>query len=333
MVLRGGHMNNKTTRKSIIAPYIDGLLEEKHANGFSYESEELVLNRFDTYCVNKKLDTLEISKEFLTDWMKRSESEGAFNQGKRISCVKQLLIYMATYGINVYIPHDYCHFKRALPHIFEQDEIESFFKKVDSYYHADYKPSYLHRLANEYRLLFRWYLCLGLRNSEAAGILTENVDLENGILTILDSKGNKDRLVYLPSDLLESSRHYYSYLKDVLEEESKWFFPGINPDKCLPNTTVANVFNRFWNKTIYANCNNKPTVHDFRFSYVVSRMNTWAESNIDLQVMMPYLSKYLGHKSINETFYYYYLVKDAYNTVEKKDATANDVIPEVLPYE
>lgn len=47
-------MKNKTVRRSIIAPYIDGLLEEKHANGYAYESEELVLNRFDTLVWYKK---------------------------------------------------------------------------------------------------------------------------------------------------------------------------------------------------------------------------------------------------------------------------------------
>lgn len=326
-------MKDRTVRKSLIASYIDGLLEEKHANGYSYESEELVLNRFDTYCIDKKLETPEITKAFLSDWMERSETEGSFNHGKRISCVRQLLVFMATCGINVYIPHDFCHFKRALPHIFEVEELVSFFSEVDSYFPPDNRPVYLHRLANEYRLLFRWYLCCGLRNAEAAGILTENVDLETGTLTILDSKGNKDRLVYLPDDLLESTRQYHSYLTDTLGKESKWFFPGMNPEKSLPNTSVDNVFNRFWNKTPYANCSNKPTVHDFRFSYVVSRMNLWAEDGVDLQVMMPYLSRYLGHKSTNETFYYYYLVKEAYKTIEKKDTIANDVIPEVPSYE
>ena len=126
-------MKNKTVRRSIIAPYIDGLLEEKHANGYAYESEELVLNRFDTYCINKNLKTPEINKIFLEDWMKHSETEGAFNHGKRISCVRQLLLFMATCGINVYIPHDFCHFKRALPHIFEAEELISFFAEVDSY--------------------------------------------------------------------------------------------------------------------------------------------------------------------------------------------------------
>lgn len=36
-------------------------------------------------------------------------------------------------------------------------------------------------------------------------MLTENVDPESGTLTLLDSKGNKDRMVYLPDDLLEST--------------------------------------------------------------------------------------------------------------------------------
>lgn len=326
-------MKNEFIRSSLIAPFIDGLLEEKHANGYSYESGELVLNRFDAYCVEHKLTSPEITKAFLNDWMEKTDNEGAFNHGKRISCVRQLLLFMATCGIKVYIPHDFCHFKRALPHIFENEEIISFFSILDSYSPPMNRPLYQHRMANEYRLLFRWYLCCGLRNSEAAGILTENVDLKAGILTICDSKGNKDRLVYLPEDLLKSTRLYHSYLTDILGGDSKWFFPGRDPEKPIPNTTVASVFRNFWSKTPYAECSNKPTVHDFRFSFVVSRMNLWAENGLDLQVMMPYLSRYLGHKSTNETFYYYYLVKEAYKTVEKKDTIADDVIPEVMPYE
>ncbi len=125
-------MNDKILRISIIASYIDGLLKEKHTAGYSYNSEELVLNRFDTYCFNNNLDTLNITKEFLSGWLEGTDNEGAFNQGKRISCVRQLLLYMATCGIEVYIPHDFCHFTRALPHIFDQSEIDEFFKELDA---------------------------------------------------------------------------------------------------------------------------------------------------------------------------------------------------------
>ena len=62
-------------------------------------------------------------------------------------------------------------------------------------------------------------------------------------------------------------------------------------------------------------------------------MNSWADEGLDLSVMMPYLSRHLGHKSINSTMYYYYLVSDAYRTVAKKDSLADIVIPEVITYE
>lgn len=326
-------MSDKRVRKSIVAPYIDGLLEEKHSHGYSYISEEMVLNRFDTYCIENGLDTLEITKDFLTGWMEQRKSEGEFNHGKRISCVRQLLLFMASCGIKLYIPHDFCHFKKVLPHIFDQDEIIEFFNIVDDNQISDHHSGVHKRLANEYSMVFRWYCCCGLRNNEAAGITVENVNLEDGILTILDSKGNKDRLVYLPDDLRESSKEYFCYLCETLGFMPKWFFPGMDPAKPIPNTTIDSVFNRFWKLTKYADCSNKPTVHDFRFTFVVSRMNLWAENGIDLQVMMPYLSRYLGHKSTNETMYYYYLVHDAYNTVRKKDTVADTVIPEVVPYE
>ena len=37
-------MTDNTSRKSIVAPYIEGVINEKHSHGYSYESEELVLN-------------------------------------------------------------------------------------------------------------------------------------------------------------------------------------------------------------------------------------------------------------------------------------------------
>jgi len=322
-------MADKYNRQSIIASYIDGLLQEKRSNGYLYNSEELVLNRFDSYCVEQGLKDVRITKEFLNVWMERTATEGAFNQGKRISCVRQLLMFMASCGITVYIPHDFCHFKRALPHIFDSSEIVAFFHELDSYQPKENRPRWEKRLAGEYRLIFRLYCCCGLRNSEAAGIATENVDLDNGILSIINAKGQKDRLVYLPEDLIVSCRNYYAWLCHNLGYIPKWFFPGMDPKKPVLNSTMDSVFNRFWMKTKYSFCNNKPTIHDFRFTFVVDRMNRWANEDMDLQVMMPYLSRYLGHKSIDGTFYYYFLVNDAYKTVARKDTIAGEVIPEV----
>jgi hypothetical protein len=53
------------------------------------------------------------------------------------------------------------------------------------------------------------------------------------------------------------------------------------------------------------------------------------EKDLQLQVMMPYLSSYLGHKGPIETYYYYHQVEDVFKTVRRKDSMSTRVIPEV----
>ena len=38
--------------QSGLAPYMEGLIKQKRADGFSYKSEELLLKRLDTFIIN-----------------------------------------------------------------------------------------------------------------------------------------------------------------------------------------------------------------------------------------------------------------------------------------
>ena len=60
--------------KSILAPYITGHLAEKRALGYDYRSEELILYRFDRYCVANQLQSETITKDFLNGWLENSFS-------------------------------------------------------------------------------------------------------------------------------------------------------------------------------------------------------------------------------------------------------------------
>jgi integrase len=236
---------------------------------------------------------------------------------------------MISVGEMVYLPKFTGRKETVLPHIFTQEELMAFFEKVDGYIpHTTRRDD--RRMGNEYRMLFRLLYCCGLRNSEGCGIAKDQVDLDNGILTILDSKGNKDRLVYISEDLLLLCRKYFNYLCRALNSEPRWFFPGKNPEIPLRNTSVDRVFNRFWAKTKFSSsCNNKPTVHDLRFTFVTDRINLWVLQGKNTELMMPYLQKYLGHKSIQESYYYYHTSKQLFDAIRSRDKTADIVIPEV----
>ena len=61
----------------------------------------------------------------------------------------------------------------------------------------------------------------------------------------------------------------------------------------------------------------------------MDRINSWILEGIDINVMFTYLSKYLGHKDPDESYYYYHLVSDAFRIIRQKDKTSDEVIPEV----
>jgi integrase len=237
---------------------------------------------------------------------------------------------MATLGAAVYLPKNNGRRETVIPHIFTREEILALFHEIDSYEpKAVGSPAYK-RLAKEYKVLFRLLYCCGLRNSEGCGIAAEQVDLANGILTILDSKGSKDRLVYMADDVVDICKEYFEFLCDDLCGAPRWFFPARDPEKPLKNTSVDRVFNRFWSATACSSkCNNKPTVHDLRFTFVTDRINLWTMEGTDLDVMMPYLQKYLGHKNLQDSYYYYHNSKMLYEAIRIKDKTAAQADPDV----
>ena len=157
--------------------------------------------------------------------------------------------------------------------------------------------------------------------------------LFNGVLKILKSKGSKDRLVYMPDDLTLFCRKYWDYISTQFSDKPVWFFPARDPKKPIPTNTLDYKFKQFWNQTKYSSVDKAPTVHSLRHTFVVDRMNAWMVDGVNFRQMMAYLSRYLGHSSINETFYYYHQVEKAFNTVRKCDTISQRVIPEVAPYE
>ena len=319
---------------SVLAPHIKGLLSEKTALGYCYRTEARVLFSFDRYCLEHGLNTVSVTRDFLGGWMEQSDSEGLFNHAKRISVVRQLLIYVASLGIQVYIPYDFCHFEKKLPHILTQGELDALFFEIDAYIPCQINNRNLLRLSNEYKVLFRMIYSCGLRNSEGAGIAVSNVDMEAGVLTILNAKGQKDRLVYISDDLKELCKKYYRYICGELGMEPEWFFPSLDPTRPLKNQTVARRFAEAWARTSFAaSCNDKPVVHDLRFTFVTKRINQWMEEGKDINVLLPYLAKFLGHKSISGTHYYYHLTLDAARIIKSRDSIGPGAIPEVASYE
>lgn len=325
-------MKKDYQRKSVLAGYISSLLAEKRSMGFSYEFEEYILNVFDDYCVKHGLEDPEYDREFLKDWLCRHGNEGDSYHSQRISFVRQLSLYLNSLGIPAYIPIENVKKCRNIPHFLNREERIAFFRALDEN-RPQIPATYALRMWNEYRVIFRLIYSCGLRNSEAAGLKAENVHLSNGYITIIHSKGDKDRLVYLADDMVELMRDYWKYLNHVLGFVPVWFFPSRDPALHVCKTTLDYKFNRIWNLTAHSNNGKKkPTLHALRHSYVVDRINSWILEGITFDQMIPYLCRYLGHTDFDETLYYYHLNEEANWIIRRNDRTVGNVLPEEDKY-
>ena len=315
---------------SVLGTLMKEFVAQKRANGFSYKGEAQMLMRFDRLCIDQQLKDIAITKEIVDLWSEKAYNENLNTRYHRISDLRQFCIYLVSQGFEAYIPKLIASGEKSIPYILSHEELIALFKVIDNQI-----PNYKHPLkfVEGEKILYRLFYCCGLRRSEGCNLKMECVDLINGEITIFHSKGDKDRVVYLPDDLLRMCQAYIEFINKECPG-SPWLFPGKDPMNHYSNAQLDVNFKKFWEKTPYAQKGNKyPTIHSLRHTFVVDKMNEWMEKEIDLKSMLPYLSRYLGHSSVNDTLYYYHLVDKAFQNVRSKDTHFNDLIPEVETYE
>jgi integrase len=324
----------KFSYESAFALHIVGLIEQKRADGFQYDSEEYKLKMFDTFCLARFPAAAVVTRELAEAWAEIKPTEGKNTRRGRVSVLRQLCLYTLSLGIDAYVPRGRLSVNKPILYIPTPRETAGFFEALDSWVSTRKdKSAQDMRFMEEYKIMFRLYYCCGLRLSEARLLKRENVDAQRGVLTILHSKGEKDRIVYLPQDGIETLREYLRGVERAFPN-SPWLFPGEQPDKPMYGNSIRRKFQTIWNLVPGSvNADKPPTPHCLRHAFVVERMNRWMAQGADLQEMLPYLSKHLGHASPSETFYYYHLVDKAFAVVRQKDKMSSRVIPEVKPYE
>ena len=127
----------------------------------------------------------------------------------------------------------------------------------------------------------------------------------------MQTKGDKYRYVFMPPDLVDLVKRMLLKLQE-LGVFSKWLFPAAqNPDRPMNGATVSLHFRRAW-LGCFPNSKaqeRKPTIQGLRHGFVVFRITRWALEGKDVNKMMPYLSKHLGHSSISNTYTYFEQIK------------------------
>ena len=308
--------------------YIEGLIEQKQLLGYPYHSSSRILQQFDSYCITLFPDELTITRDIGLGWATLRRNEHQNGLLRRITPVRQLAKYMHSIGAAAYIipPKIPAKQIRYVPHIYTAAELTAFFRSIDHCQTSPFSQARYLVIPVFFRLLY----CCGLRSSEARLLHVSDVDLTEGKISIRESKGHKDRLIYLSDDLLQLCRTYDEKIRPILPNREA-FFP--NSQGLFYNHAIVDCwFHEFWDGLDVAKvcAGNPPRVHDFRHTFAVSRLNRWIAEGKDINAYLPYLSMYLGHVHQTDTDYYLHLVPEFFPVFrEKAGRISEDLLPEV----
>lgn len=164
-----------------------------------------------------------------------------------------------------------------------------------------------------YRTLLLLLYGAGLRIGEALSLTLADVDLNEGVLCVRESKFYKTRLAPIGQDLIQIlSRHVSRRRGGRSEPETLLFLTRQGGPVTRQHAEGA--FCRLRVKAnvvcVGADRRHQPRLHDLRHSFALHRLLSWYRDGADVQRLLPKLSTYLGHINISSTQQYLTLTPD-----------------------
>ncbi len=195
------------------------------------------------------------------------------------------------------LPHRY---HRKAPYIYKDEDIKQLFEAVRKL------PSKKGLRPLTYSTLFGLLAVTGMRVNEAISLKYKDVDLMQGILTIVQTKFGKSRLLPLhPST--QRALHQYEYRRNRIypnPQNPNFFLSDYGTP--LTGCTVRHTFIKLSRQIGLRGPldSHGPRLHDFRHGFAVRTLLNWYRENIDVEQQIPKLATYLGHTHINDTYWY-----------------------------
>ena len=210
-----------------------------------------------------------------------------------------------------------------IPHSFTDFELGNFFRACDSLPSTPHTPAVLTRRIIV-PVFFRLLYGSGIRTNEARTLRLDDVNLVQGVLNIRHSKGSAQRYVVLHDTMLELLIRYNAAIQ-VLHPKREYFFPA-SEGLSLTNGWVVYHFHKLWHQHNTAHA----TAYELRHNYAVENINQWIGEDFEFFSKLVYLSKSMGHASLESTKYYFSLVPAMADILlELTGRDFDNIVPEV----
>jgi integrase/recombinase XerD len=190
--------------------------------------------------------------------------------------------------------------QRARPYLYTDDEIERLLASAKRLPPADgLRP-------RTYHCLFGLLAVAGLRISEAINLAQQDVDFDEGLLTIRQTKFNKTRLVPLHVSTRDIFKEYARQRDRLVRRPASPCFLLNDHGRRLDISAVHRTFYDLSRQIgLRGPADHKgPRIHDFRHRFAVNTLIQWYRDSQDVERRLPVLSTFLGHAHVADTYWY-----------------------------
>lgn len=319
------------TFESCFAHRIETFIAQKNALGFNYLESSRILRDFDRFCMTHFPTTASLTEEICMAWATKKNTEGNNTFRNRLMPIRELARYLNRNGESAYIlPTDLVKKDSpCVPYIYTEPEILKIWDALDTMKPRKGFPIRHYVIPAMIKLMY----CCGLRPSEARKLCTKDMDLSKGRINILESKRHRSRIVMMADNVTEMLTDYNNKVSSFMPEHYP-FFPNSNGE-FYGKVGIEKTFHKALNKAGIAGAGqHAPRLYDFRHTFATHRLYRWMQEGKDLHAMLPYLSAYMGHAQLSDTYYYIHLVPGLLEELSGFDfSAAESLLPEVEKYE
>jgi len=313
-----------TEFKSLIAPHLDEYVKFQGSSGGYSGHAESSLRSFDRYCELHSDGVFFLTQRIVDGWCSKRDTESNNSCRARVYPVYDFIKYLQMRKLaDVICPllpkRERCTY---IPHAFTEDELKRFFDACDHLPYTKRRPSYNRKMTMP--VVFRLLYSTGMRPYEARMLQRDDVDIQHGIISIKKTKNDIQHYIVLHDSMTEILKNYNLAISRLYPKR-EYFFPGVNKPYHGKIWLTYN-FRQIWDSINDSHA----IAYDLRHFYGTFNINRWVDQGFDFFDRFVYLSKSMGHSTLESTKYYYSLVPALSEILDKKTEKSLEwILPEV----
>ena len=286
------------------------------------------LKSLDRYLEENRYQDKFLTQDVIYSWVSTKQVKSRTKAGC-IANIKGFVNYLVSLGFHAEIPESPIVGIDYVPYIFSQDQLKRMMSVADNF-EGSKKCT---RSTIVFPVLFRLLYGCGLRLGEGLTLKWEDIDLRQGIITVVNGKNLKQRIVPMSKSLTELLKSY----KDKVQHEKicsiYLFESNFAPGKSFKNNTFYMWFSNILKKSDihYAKQRRSergPCPHCLRHTFVLHSFLKSENEGRKFEDTAAFLSAYLGHDSTKETDNYLRANHSVYTQSHKR---VNDYIGHLIP--